>query len=96
VVPASLSARRRAALGVLALAVAGCSRGPDAPPGAVVIAHFGDSTCSTDYLPPSSHVDQVLNARLAAHYRGQPIVNVNVCKSGDYVFRFMHERRPWL
>src|SRR5207244_8044688 len=32
----------------------------------------------------------------AAHYRGQPIVNVNVCKSGDYVFRFMHERRPRL
>jgi len=81
---------------VLALAVAGCSRRPDAPPGAVVIAHFGDSTCSTDYLPPSSHVDQVLNARLAEHYRGQPVVNVNVCKSGDYVFRFMHERRLWL
>jgi len=97
VVSRSLSGRRgRVALCVLALAVAGCARGPDLPPGAVVVAHFGDSTCSTDYLPPSSHVDQVLNARLAEHYHGQPIVNVNVCKSGDYVYRFMHERQPRL
>src|SRR5437773_9529713 len=87
----------RAALLLLALAGASCSPAPSADaPDRVVIAHFGDSTCSTDYLPAPLHIDRVLNARLAERYPGQRIVNVNVCKSGDYVFRFMHERRPWL
>ncbi|TMB00498.1 MAG: hypothetical protein E6J70_10320 [Deltaproteobacteria bacterium] len=90
----------RAALLLLVLAGASCSHGPggaaaDAPD-RVVIAHFGDSTCSTDYLPAPMHIDRVLNARLADRYPGQRIVNVNLCKSGDYVFRFLHERRPWL
>jgi len=90
----------RAALLLVALAVPSCSHGPggaasDAPD-RVVVAHFGDSTCSTDYLPGPIHVDRVLNARLAEHYPAQRIVNVNVCKSGDYVFRFLHERRPWI
>src|SRR5437879_13680080 len=90
----------RVALLLVALAVPSCSHGPDGAatdaPDRVVVAHFGDSTCSTDYLPAPIHIDRVLNARLAEHYPAQRIVDVNVCKSGDYVFRLLHERRPWL
>ena len=90
----------RAVLLLLASIGPSCSTPAGGPaagaPDAIVVAHFGDSTCSTDYLPPAIHIDRVLNARLAEHYPAQRIVNVNVCKSGDYVFRFLHERPWWL
>jgi hypothetical protein len=94
VVPESLSSPRPHAwlLGAL-LAVTACGAGRS-PADTVVVAHFGDSTCATDYLPREQHVETLLNAKLAARYPNQKIVNRSVCKSGDYVYRFLHER-PW-
>src|SRR5947199_266617 len=58
----------RAALLLLALAGASCSPAPSADaPDRVVIAHFGDSTCSTDYLPAPLHI---------ARERQYPLVEV--------------------
>src|SRR5437762_6703134 len=72
----------RAALLLLALAGASCSPAPSADaPDRVVIAHFGDSTCSTDYLPAPLHIDRVLNARLAERYPAQRIVNVTSARA---------------
>jgi len=51
----------------------------------IVVAHFGDSTVQTSYLPPAERVDAVLNARLAAHYRTQRITDVNVARAREFV-----------
>jgi hypothetical protein len=59
----------------------------------VVIAHFGDSTCITSYLPKEQRVDAVLNARLLEHYKGQKIRNVNVGLDGDHVRQFLDAGR---
>jgi lysophospholipase L1-like esterase len=55
----------------------------------VVVVHFGDSTCITDYLPATQRVDAVLNARLAARYPGQRVVSHNAARSGEHVREFL-------
>jgi lysophospholipase L1-like esterase len=76
--------RGAGALAVAALVLA-CVEGTEE----VVVVHFGDSTCITDYLPVAERVDAVLNARLAAHYPGQRIVSHNAARSGEYVREFL-------
>ena len=80
------------ALGVT-LALAGCLAGRDGASGrqgdTVVVAHFGDSTCITDYLPHERRVDALLNARLVARYPRQRIVSHNVARSGEYIRQFL-------
>jgi hypothetical protein len=59
----------------------------------VIIAHFGDSTCMTNYLPAEHMVDAILNVRLKATYKTSQITNVNVAEGGDSIRRFLDNRR---
>jgi lysophospholipase L1-like esterase len=80
------------ALGAALLAATAAPSLPAAGP-EVVVAHFGDSTCSTDYLPAGQRVDAVLNGLLTARYPAQRIVNRNVCKSGEWIRSFVDSGR---
>ena len=79
------------------LVLAGCgSAGSTATDrDAVVVAHFGDSTTITDYLPPEQRIDRVLNAKLIARYPAQRIVSHNLGRNGDTIHDFLAPRR-WL
>ncbi len=59
----------------------------------VVIAHFGDSTCMTNYLPEKQMVDVILNVRLKAKYNTPAITDVNVAEGGDSIRRFIDDGR---
>ncbi len=59
----------------------------------VIIAHFGDSTCMTDYLPPEQMVDAILNVRLKAAYKTSKITNYNLGLSGDSIRVFLDTGR---
>jgi lysophospholipase L1-like esterase len=48
----------------------------------IVVGHFGDSTCKTDYLPAVERVDAVLHERLVAHYR-QRITSLNLARARE-------------
>lgn len=55
----------------------------------IVVAHLGDSTCSTDYLPGEQRVDAVLHRRLAAHYRRQRITSLNLARPRETIRRLL-------
>jgi lysophospholipase L1-like esterase len=73
----------------LAGALHGCGLGGER----IVVAHFGDSTCSTDYLWHWQRVDAVLNAKLRAHYPEQHIASYNLCRSGEFIREFLESGR---
>jgi lysophospholipase L1-like esterase len=59
----------------------------------VVVAHFGDSTCATIYLPVEQRIDAVLNAKLSEKYKNQKIRNINVGLDGDFIRQFIDKGR---
>jgi len=76
-------------LALLAPLVAGDAHKPSP----VVVAHFGDSTCITTYLPREQRVDRLLNERLAKQYPGQEIVSHNLGANGDTIRRLLDSGR---
>lgn len=72
--------------------VSGCAAlrsRPAAEAEEIVVVHFGDSTCATDYLPAAERVDALLAAQLAARYPRQRIASRNVCRAHDFVRQFL-------
>ncbi len=59
----------------------------------IVVAHFGDSTCVTTYLPKEQRIETVLNARLKAHYKDQKITNINLAKNGETIRKLFDRGR---
>jgi lysophospholipase L1-like esterase len=92
--PDEADAVSRCATVFLALVVvATACRSAAPPPDAVVVAHLGDSTTVTDYLPPDARIDRVLNARLTARYPTQRIVDVNLARNGEDIRGLFAPRR---
>ncbi len=79
-----------AALPALFLSFCGRVRAAEEP---IVVAHFGDSTCITGYLPEGQRIDRKLNELLSKHYERQKIKNLNLGEGGDYVRRFVKDGR---
>jgi hypothetical protein len=84
---------RRLALGIFLAAAAVSLRATEATPDEVVVAHFGDSTCITSYLPEEQRIHALLNPRLAERYPKQRIVSRNVGLDGDWIRQFLDQGR---